>query len=427
MRKRRLLYLGIALVLLVASLILRIGFFAYAFYAAVLVALIAYLMAHMSLDGLATDRHCTLRRAEMGEEAIVTVGVRNQSPFFLPWVIMEDLLSPGLSLVQGASARASVMPPKGAATLRYKVRCARRGYHRVGPVLFESGDFFGLTRRFCSGPQTHFITVYPRVVPVDRYSVPSHRPLGETTAQMRLFEDPTRIAGVREYQHGDPLRRVHWKASARTGVLHAKIYDPSCLQGGNIVLDFNAASWAGEHARRRSELAVTIAASLAAHLAERGVDLGFVSNGVDAADVIETNPISMEAMNRDEARRLVEGRKSTDRLRPVQVKVRRGGETLVHIMEALARLELSNGLDLAATIAGQYHAWPREDTVILVVPQVTSELSSEIVRLKNSNFSVLVLLVDNAEGAPALHAGLANLGVHFLHLRNEADLHSIVI
>lgn len=427
MRKRRALYLTIAVALLAASLILRIGFFAYAFHAAILVAFIAYFMAHLSLEGLTTDRHCTLRRAEIGEEAIVTVGVRNQSAFFLPWVIMDDLLGPGLTLVQGASARASVMAPKGAATLRYKVRCRRRGYHRVGPVLFESGDFFGLTRRFCSTPQTDFITVYPRVVPVDRYSIPSHRPLGETTAQMRLFEDPTRIAGVREYQHGDALRRVHWKASARTGVLHSKIYDPSCLQGGNIVLDFNADAWTGEHRGRRAEFAVTVAASVASHLAERGVDLGFVSNGVDAADVMETNPISMEAMNREEARRLVEARKATDRLRPVQVKVRRGGETIAHIMEALARLEPSHGLDLATTIAGQYHAWPREDTVILIVPQVTEALSAEIVRLKNSNFSVLVLLVDNAEAAPALHAGMANLGVHFLHLREEVDLQRIVI
>jgi len=427
MRRRRLWLLAAAIIFLAAAIVLRIGFFAYVFYAAVLVVVLAYLVGYVSLEGLAAQRHCTLQHGEIGDEAVVTVGVRNEKPYFLPWVVMEDILSDGVTVLEGTSSRAMVMRSFGATTLRYRVRCDRRGYHRVGPVLFESGDLFGLTRRFMSGTDTMFITVMPRVVPIDKYSVPTHRPLGETTVRMRLFEDPTRIAGVREYEHGDPLRRVHWKASAKTGRLHSKIYEPSALQGANIILDFNAEAWRLDAPGKRVEFGVTVAASLASHLAERGVELGLVSNGVDAADVIETATVSVEATNREQARRLVEQRKQTDRLRPVEVPVRKGGESIMLVMETLARLELSHGQDLAQMISQEHNAWPREDTAVLIVPRLSPELMREVARLKTNGFSVFVLLVDNPVGAPRAQAGLASIRVPMLHVRHETDLHSIVL
>jgi uncharacterized protein (DUF58 family) len=427
MKRRRLYYLLAAAAFLAAAIVFRIGFFAYAFYAAVLVALIAWMMSFVGLEGMTVERVCNRRHGEIGQDAQVTVGIHNARPFFVPWVIAEDILGSGLRVEQGVSARALVMPPMGHTTLKYTLRLKRRGYHRVGPVLFESGDFFGLARRFRAGDDVHFVTVYPRIVPIDRYSVPSHRPLGETTVQMRLFEDPTRIAGVREYRYGDPLRRVHWKASARTGRLHSKIFDPSCILGVNIVLDFAADAWTGDARSRRIEFAATVAASLASHLADRGADIGFVSNGVDAADVIQTNPISVEVANRDEARRLLEHRQATERLRPVQVVAGRGGETLHMILETLARLEPGTGLALPQMIAREYNAWPREQTVALIVPAVSEELTTQIVRLKNANFSVLVLLIDNPSAAPRLIAGMSALNVHLIHLRRDEDLLRIVL
>ena len=39
--------------------------------------------------------------------------------------------------------------------------------------------------------------VYPKVVPLSGYDIASRRPIGEIRMTHRLFEDPTRIAGVR--------------------------------------------------------------------------------------------------------------------------------------------------------------------------------------------------------------------------------------
>ena len=66
----------------------------------------------------------------------------------------------------------------------------------------------------------HFLLVYPEIAPLEGYDLASRMPLGEIRMTHRLFEDPTRIAGVRAYEAGDPLNRVHWRATARTGSLH---------------------------------------------------------------------------------------------------------------------------------------------------------------------------------------------------------------
>src|SRR5207302_1065419 len=84
---------------------------------------------------------------------------------------------------------------------------------------------------------------------------------------------------------GDPLNRVHWRATARTGQLHSKIHEPSTLSGATVLLDFHQA---GYHARGepfRSELAVVAAVSLANAVYEMGQQVGLVTNGRDAAAI----------------------------------------------------------------------------------------------------------------------------------------------
>jgi len=75
------------------------------------------------------------------------------------------------------------------------------------------------------------LLVYPRIIPLTGYDLTSRRPIGDVLLMHRLFEDPTRISGVRPYELGDPLNRVHWRATARTGVLHSKVHEPSRWPG----------------------------------------------------------------------------------------------------------------------------------------------------------------------------------------------------
>ena len=419
---QRVILLVLAAGFLAAAVMLRLSFFAFALYALAAVSIIAYLMTWSALDGLETERHVTARDLEIDEDLIVTVAVRNKKPLPTIWLVAEDMLPRGLK-AHGTWARAVLLMPFASIRLQYRVRCTRRGYFRIGPVLFETGDFFGLNRRFATGADPRYITVYPRVLPLEQYAIPTSRPMGETVVKRRMIEDPTRLAGVREYRTGDPLRRIHWKATARTGTLHSRVYEYSTLIGANIIIDFGREAW-GEDSDR-PELAVTAAASIASHLADRKQQVGLITNGGDASDIMPKETERISATTRPRIYQMLADREQTDRLSPVRIPVRRGEHNLHLILRSLARLRLSDALTCEQLIDEEYQGWPREATALAIVPGVSEELLRRLVELRNSGFTVAVLTVDNAENHSRYRTMLEAEGIRPMHIRDEVELGAI--
>src|SRR5437660_3913247 len=153
-----------------------------------------------------------------------------------------------------------------------------RGYYQIGPMVMESGDLFGLHRRYCVDAEPHYLLVYPRTVPLEGYDLASRRPIGDVRLVHRLYEDPTRIVGIRPYEAGDPMSRVHWRATARTGQLHSKTYEATTLTGATLLLDFHLAGYPRRGEPHRSELAVTASVSLANAVAILGQQIGLATN-----------------------------------------------------------------------------------------------------------------------------------------------------
>src|SRR5690606_25410219 len=91
------------------------------------------------------------------------------------------------------------------------------------------------------------VIVYPRIYSMPELGLPASRPFGERKGRERIFEDPGRIAGIRPYQPGDPMRRIDWKASARMQALQSRVYEPSATMHMLIALNVNTMvhSWEG--------------------------------------------------------------------------------------------------------------------------------------------------------------------------------------
>lgn len=421
---QRIVLLVAAVGFLFAAVIMRLSFFAFALYALGAVSLVAYAMTWSALDGIETERHITARDLEIGQDVIVTVAVRNRKPLPTIWLVAEDILPRGLEAA-GQWARAELMMPFSSTRLQYRIRCNRRGYFRLGPALFETGDFFGLNRRFATGEASSYITVYPRVIPLAQYAIPTSRPMGETVVKRRLVEDPTRLAGVREYRTGDPLRRIHWKATARTGKLHSRVYEYSTLIGANILLDFGREAWDG--GRERSELAITCAASIASHLADRRQQVGLVTNGGDASDVMPTETERLTAPTRPRIYQMLAEREQTDRLSPVRIPVRRGEHNLGLMLRSLARLRMTDALGFAQMIIEEYETWPREATALAIVPGISRELLAALVTMRNAGFTVAVLMIDNEQNFAHIRGVLQSEGIQPIHVRNEVELGALAL
>ena len=314
-------------ILLVLSLLLGLSLFAYAMYALLAAMLVSRVLTHSWTQNLVAERNCNRTTANVGDTVAVIVTIKNTGVLPVGWVLIEDVLprralifEPPNLRVLGVREKLLSLRSRGSASMLYQLECNRRGFYQIGPLVMETGDLFGLHRRFRLGSQPHFLMVYPKVVQLSGYELASRRPLGEIRLTHRLFEDPTRIAGVRQYESGDPLNRINWRATARTGQLHSKVYEASCVAGLTIVLDFHLDSHDRRQEPFRSELAITVAASLANAVYELGQQVGLLSNCRDAADRIRLEGWDYNLRSRAAARRIGGMRDQSDRLRPVIIE-----------------------------------------------------------------------------------------------------------
>lgn len=423
-----------ASLLLVVSLLLGLGLLAYAMYALLAVMLASRLLTRIWVKNLSAQRECNRQIAQVGDTIALAVTVKNEGRLPIAWVLLEDVLPrkalmfdpPNLKIV-GRRLRLISLGPHGSTTLYYQLQCNRRGFYQVGPLVMETGDLFGLHRRFKIGSLPHFLLVYPKIVPLSGYGIASRRPIGEIRISHRLFEDPTRIAGVRAYQSGDPLNRIHWRATARTGQLHSKIYEPSSIAGITILLDFHVGSYPVKDEPYRSELAITAAASLASAVFEMNQQVGLVSNCRDAVDRIRTEGWDVDLRSRMASQRLAGMAEASDRLRPVTVDTRRGSDQLLRILETLARAELSDGLTLAQLVHDYGNRLNHDATVVAVITRLTDETLLALVSLRQRGYAVSAVLnlYDGIEFGDAT-AALGAHGITAYHLQSEAMMADVV-
>jgi uncharacterized repeat protein (TIGR01451 family) len=422
-------FLG-ALLLLLAALALESGLLAYAMYVLLGLLLLTRLLARSWIKNLTATRACDRVEAEPGDTVAVKIEVRNSGLLPVPWVILEDML-PAKALVENRARlrvkkkrmKIAMLGSRGETTLEYQVEFKMRGYYQIGPLVLEGGDLFGLHRRYHVGTLPHFVLVYPKVLPLEGYDLASRRPVGEIRMSHRLFEDPTRIAGVRQYEAGDPLNRVHWRATARTGQLHSKVYEPSTIAGATILLDFHQAGYPGTKEPYRSELAVTTAASLAHALYQLGQQVGLVTNGRDAADRIRVEGWAHDYRTRAAALKSAAMAEESDRLRPLVVPTRRGVEQLQRLLEVLARVELTDGLTLSQLVIEAEGRLPRNATVVAILGQAPEETALALGNLRRRGYAVTAVLIilDDNDREDAFGRLLAE-GIDVRYVNNEASL-----
>lgn len=418
-----------AVVLLVVGLVFQLGLLVYAMYALLGVLLVSRFLARQWTENLTAERECNRLSVQIGEKVAVVVTVRNRGRWSVLWLLLEDSL-PHEALLQkpprikldGRRVALVRVPARGQATLMYQITFQGRGFYQIGPLLMESGDLFGLHRRYRVVTEPHFVLVYPKVIPLEGYDLASRRPIGEVRLTHRLFEDPTRISGVRGYQTGDPLNRIHWRASARTGTLHSKTYEPSTIAGATLVLDFHRDVYTAQAEPHRSDLAVVAVASLANALYEMGQQVGLISNGRDAADRIRQEGWRHEFQARTAARENIGMVPQSERLQPVVVPTRRGADQLMRVLETLARLELTDGLTFPQLVLETASRMPRDATVIAVLPQCPPETAIALGSLRRRGFAVSAILVmyDGEEGLADSHGRLLAEGIDARRVEDEA-------
>lgn len=229
----------------------------------------------------------------VGQDARVRLGVEVSCALPLVSLMAQDARSPGLGarsrFVIAGAARARAGRPGAATTVTYRVRPTRRGRHRVGPLTITLTDPLALARaaplpvtevRPGAGEVASGATLLatPVVVPLPEEGgeVVGQGAGDRSTLASGAGGEPA--AGVRQYRTGDDVRRVHWRATARTDHLMVREDEHSAAHRAVVVLAVDG-PWHGEGFERAVSVAASVVASLGAHGAPVELHAGSVVTG----------------------------------------------------------------------------------------------------------------------------------------------------
>ncbi len=159
--------------------------------------------------------------------------------------------------------------------------CTARGIFTLGPTTLRAGDPFGLYSVTINLPQTSTLTVTPPIVPLPSIEVASGGRVGEGRSRPNPFERTVSSTGVRQYNPGDSLNRIHWPTTARLGEYFVRQFDSTPSGDWWIFLDLDEQVQVGKGFASTEEHSIILSASLADRGLRAGRAVGLVTYGRD--------------------------------------------------------------------------------------------------------------------------------------------------
>lgn len=319
-----------------------------------------------ALKGLDYRRKLHYRRGFPGETIELRVQVENRKPLPLSWVKAQDALPAAVGPSDEQLLTLTHIPELGLLesvfSLRwferdrrdYELLLRKRGLYRIGPLALASGDLFGLFEISREDEYYDYLTVFPTPLPFDELRLPSDDPFGDRRSRRRLYEDPNQPMGVRDYHPEDDFRRIHWPATAHTGQLQVRVYQPISARVMVICLNVSTFSryWEGIYPDLLEHL-LSVTATLAQQGLRDGYRVGLISNGTLAhAD------------------------------QPFRVPPGRSREQLAHLLSVLASVTPIVTGSFDRFLMAEAPRLPFGATLVVVTALLTPEIQEALLRLK---------------------------------------------
>jgi len=271
-------------------------------YIAVTVALVALIQSliyrRRGLKKLSYSRSYYPERVFEGETVTMTERISNAKFLPMPWVRVESILSPNLryvaphkendqeekNTVYGEHNAIFSIAPYSSVVRRYTMLCEKRGYYALRAVNITCQEIFGIGNTTSREEDIHAaVTVYPRIADMRELSDLSRSLMGDVVVRRWIAEDPFMLRGTREYTPDDPMSRINWKASARTGSFMVNENDYTADIRLLVLFNVQADRFFQTDVDPDCiEEGISQAAGLLQYAAEHGISASFRSNSVDS-------------------------------------------------------------------------------------------------------------------------------------------------
>ena len=241
---------------------------------------------------LTCSRSFSCARVFEGEQGELIEVVRNDGPYVIPWLRIESRISPYIRLGKQENLHNDdesyyyscfTLFPYQQIRRRHRVTFLRRGSYNLGNAYLTTGDVLGVSR-FGNEQQLQTpVLVFPRILDPEELPFPVSQMMGDMVRRNQLLKDPFLIRGIRDYQSGDPVRDIHWAATARTGNLQVRVNDSTVRTKLLVVLNVqhDDNQWSNLIQEKNVgpvEDAIRLAASVCVHTLRSGLSAGFATN-----------------------------------------------------------------------------------------------------------------------------------------------------
>ncbi len=322
------------------------------------------------------------RRRREGETISMEVSLtadRRLSTF-----ILEEQIPPLLG--QNARIPVASLEPGDSVDHAYRLTCWRRGVYQLGPLVARWGDPFGFTEREAVLCEPFEFLVHPSTEGVQ------DRPF------TRLWEDPPvrpptskpwpsgmEFYGMREYTPGDDVRRVVWRAYARTRQLLVREAEQGVTDQIIVLLDGDKENHSKGVFSESFETGVRAAASLGLWHLKEGFSVILEGNSKRIAGPL------------------------------------RGTNAPMQLLDSLARAELEDE-PVTEGINRVVYNRGRDAHVVVITPLLERDTAASLELLIERGWSVLVVALLWDELATETLAAAARLGCQVAEIRPNVPL-----
>ena len=238
--------------------------------------------------GLSAEVCFSETAVEEGQTLAVKVIVKNQKKLPLPALVVKfsmdknvlrmDGNSSGVTDKQYCTEFISIMPNEKV-TRPIDVVAVKRGFYSIDEWNFVTTDILFRSLFVRSDKNYAWLYVYPSRSKYIGNSEIFCQMNGEHLANRMFWEDSMEFKGIRDYTQTDPMQKINWKATARTGELKVNQYYDSVSQRFTIFL--NVAQSEILKYYDLIEESIRITRNFLEVFINQGIPVRIISNGTD--------------------------------------------------------------------------------------------------------------------------------------------------
>lgn len=246
----------------------------------------------------------------------------------------------------------------------WHVKCLKRGEFSIQRISLVSTDLIGGSTLTRPATSTSQILILPASIDLAANFISPKYLSGDVLVRRNLIADPFYLAGVREYQPGDSMNKIHWSATAKEGTLMVHRLEYTADQSLTVVLNMQSRAYENDGIidLDRVEYAICVCASIFDQTVDEQIPVRLLANGSTEAG--RTSTASGEYF---------------------------GEHHVMELKRILAKLQQRSTDDFPTYLNDQFSAIQTSDTVI-VTAYINEEIASFVRYKVQSGMKVKIFI-----------------------------------